>query len=123
MIKILINFSLSKTNLLQIKDKTELMRRENVPTYDGSRLSIDWVHNLVYYNEDKEILVFNMTDTTYEYVVIQEEDEYMNDLTVNPLNSILFYFTNDLKNAVFKRQNYESITGWFKSNCTHTSIH
>jgi hypothetical protein len=89
----LINFSFSKTNLLQIKDKTELMRRKDVSKYDGSRLAIDWIHNLVYYNEDKQILVFNMTDTRYEFVVIQEEEEYMNDIKVNPLNSILFYCT------------------------------
>jgi hypothetical protein len=33
-----------------------------------------------------------MTQTNYEYMVIEEEkNEYIEDLTVNPLDSILFY--------------------------------
>jgi hypothetical protein len=56
-----------------------------------SRLSIDWIHSLVYYNEDNKIFVLNMTDTRYEFVVIEKENEYITDLSVNPLDSTIFY--------------------------------
>ncbi len=60
----------------------------------GKRLSIDWIHNLVYYKTENKILVFNMNDRRYEYVVIEEEEEVrITDLSVNPLDSILFYIT------------------------------
>jgi hypothetical protein len=57
----------------------------------GVRLSIDWIHNLVYYGLKNKIFIFNMTDRRYEYVI--EEKEYIDDLSVNPLDSILFYST------------------------------
>ncbi len=57
---------------------------------DGLNLSIDWIHNLVYYEIKNKIFIFNMTDRRYEYLVI-EEVEYITDLSVNPLDSILFY--------------------------------
>jgi hypothetical protein len=57
----------------------------------GKGLSIDWIHNLVYYNEDKKIIVFNMTHTRYGFVVIEEEENYITDLSVNPLDSVIFY--------------------------------
>ncbi len=56
------------------------------------RLSIDWIHNLVYYNINNKIFIFNMTDRRYEYLVI-EEVGYIRDISVNPLASILFYST------------------------------
>ncbi len=56
----------------------------------GIRLSIDWIHNLVYYNINNKIFVFNMTDRRYQYLVIEEEDQIIKDLSVNPLDSILF---------------------------------
>jgi hypothetical protein len=62
--------------------------------WHGFRLSIDWIHNLVYYNGDKMIIVFNMTHTRYEFVVI-EEMFYITDLSVNPLDSTIFYSTRN----------------------------
>jgi hypothetical protein len=73
---------------LQIKDKTQLMKTEGY----GIRLSIDWIHNLVYYNINNKIFVFNMTDGRYQYLVIEEVGD-ITDLSVNPLDSILFYST------------------------------
>ncbi len=65
---------------------------------DGIRLSIDWIHNLVYYEINNKIFIFNMTDRRYEYLVIEEEKEVVGnitDLSVNPLDSILFYSTSN----------------------------
>jgi hypothetical protein len=76
---------------LQIKDKTELMKRKCELSHEF-RLSIDWIHNLVYYNINNKIFIFNMTDRRYEYLVI-EEVGYIRDISVNPLASILFYST------------------------------
>jgi hypothetical protein len=87
----LIQYFLSKNNLLQIKDRTELLNRKLSSNSDGFRLSIDWIHNLVYYNENHKIVVFNMTDTRYEIVVIEKVKKYILDLSVNPLDSIIFY--------------------------------
>jgi hypothetical protein len=57
----------------------------------GYRLSIDWIHNLVYFNENKKIIVFNMI-TKYEYVVIEvKEEELITDLSVISTDSIIFY--------------------------------
>jgi hypothetical protein len=67
------------------------MKRKYSSYWEGIRLSIDWIHNLVYYNFDKKIIVFNMTHTRYEFVVIEEEEYYISDLSVNPLDSIIFY--------------------------------
>ena len=76
---------------MQIKDKTEIKKVKT--TWDkGHGLSIDWIHNLVYYSMDKKITVFNMTHTRYEFVVIEEVD-YIIDLSVNPLDSTIFYST------------------------------
>jgi hypothetical protein len=55
------------------------------------RLSVDWIHSLVYYNEANEIIVFNMTDTRYDYVVLSEQNDIIEDLSVNPLDSLIFY--------------------------------
>ncbi len=57
----------------------------------GYHLSIDWIHNLVYYNLYNKIFVLNLTQTTHQYLVIEEEVIYITDLTVNPLDSTLFY--------------------------------
>ncbi len=78
---------------MQIKDKYELKTIFDRSSYNfGKRLSIDWIHSLVYFNEDKKINVFNMTDTRYGFVVIKEED-FIEDLSVNPLDSDIFYST------------------------------
>ncbi len=71
MIKILIHFHLSKTNLLQIKDKTELMKSKRV-YLTQNLLSIDWINNLVYYAIHNKIFIFNMTDRRYQYLAIEE---------------------------------------------------
>jgi hypothetical protein len=42
-----------------------------------------------------------MTDTRYEYVII-EEKEHITDLTVNPLDSILFYSTWNWTHSIGK---------------------
>ncbi len=77
---------------MEIKGKTVLMKR--LRRY-GSRLSIDWIHNLVYYGIENKIFIFNMTDRRYQYMVVEEEEEevyvLIDNLTVNPLDSILFY--------------------------------
>jgi hypothetical protein len=75
---------------LQIKDKTEIKKVGS--GWSQYRLSIDWIHNLVYYKVNKKIIVFNMTHTKYEFVVIEEVD-YIIDLSVNPLDSTIFYST------------------------------
>ncbi len=76
-----------------IEDKYELKTTFDRSSYNyGKRLSIDWIHGLVYFNEDKQINVFNMTDTRYGFVVIKEED-FIEDLSVNPLDSDIFYST------------------------------
>jgi hypothetical protein len=67
------------------------VKRKYISYWEGIRLSIDWIHNLVYYNFDKKIIVFNMTHTRYEFVVIEEEECYILDLSVNPLDSVIFY--------------------------------
>ncbi len=71
---------------------------------DGLRLSIDWIHNLVYYQIRNNIFLFNITHTRYHYLVIEEgEMESITDLSVNPLDSILFYSTfNDSKGIIMK---------------------
>jgi hypothetical protein len=74
---------------LQIKEKKEIMIKKQSDGWHGFRLSMDWIHNLVYYNADKMIIVFNMTQTIYEFIVIEEVD-YITDLSVNPLNSTIF---------------------------------
>ncbi len=80
---------------MQIKGKTEIKKVQR--SWGGSRqyrLSIDWIHNLVYYNRDHTIIVFNMTHTRYEFVVI-EENNSIEDLSVNPLDSTIFYSTRN----------------------------
>ncbi len=74
---------------MHIKDKTELMKKKCI-NQKGVRLSIDWIHNLVYYNLYNEIFVFNITDRRYEYLVIEEKEViHITDLTVNPLDSTI----------------------------------
>jgi hypothetical protein len=85
------------------------MKRKCVNTFD---LSIDWIHNLVYYKIVNKIFVLNVTNTRYEYVVIEEEG-CIRDLSVNPLDSILFYSITNWNGLIIK-QNNESITGWPK---------
>ncbi len=88
---------------MQIEDKTELMKMNN--TFDDYvfRLSIDWIHNLVYYNLYNEIFVFNITDRRYEYLVIEEKEViHITDLTVNPLDSLLFYIIITWNGTHFK---------------------
>ncbi len=75
---------------MQIEEKKEIKEVQSV--WNGCRLSIDWIHNLVYYNKDKMIIVFNMTQTTYEFVIIEELDHII-DISVNPLDSTIFYST------------------------------
>ncbi len=75
---------------MQIKDKTEIKKVES--SWSQYRLSIDWIHNLVYYIVYKDVIVFNMTHTRYEFVVIKENDS-IEDLSVNPLDSTIFYST------------------------------
>ncbi len=61
-------------------------------SYRGIGLSIDWIHNLVYYEIENKIFVLNMTERKYKYMIIEEGDmELILDLSVNPLDSILFY--------------------------------
>ncbi len=60
---------------MQIEDKYELKLIFGKSSYNyGKSLSIDWIHNLVYFNEDKKINVFNMTDSRYGFVVTKEDD-------------------------------------------------
>ncbi len=75
---------------MQIKVETEIFKAQNI--YRGVGLSVDWIHNLVYFNANNKIIVFNMTHTRYEFVVIEEAD-YIEDLSVNPLDSTIFYST------------------------------
>jgi hypothetical protein len=75
---------------LQIKDKTEIKKVQSRGI--EYLFSIDWIHNLVYYDVNKKIIVFNMTHTKYEFVVIKEVD-YITDLLVDPLDSTIFYST------------------------------
>ncbi len=75
---------------MQIKEKKEIKKVQS--GQNQFRLSMDWIHNLVYYNKDKMIIVFNMTQTTYEFVIIEELD-YIIDISVNPLDSTIFYST------------------------------
>ncbi len=56
----------------------------------GRCLSIDWIHNLVYFDINNKIYVFNMTDRRYQYLVIEEVGD-ITYLSVNPLDSLLFY--------------------------------
>jgi hypothetical protein len=75
---------------LQIKDKTQLMKMKTTDML-GTIFSIDWIHNLVYY--ENKLFIFNMTDRRYEYLVIEEVADITN-LSVNPLDSLLFYSIN-----------------------------
>ncbi len=56
----------------------------------GSIFSIDWIHNLVYYENINKIFIFNMTHRRYQYLVIEGVERII-DFSVNPLDSILFY--------------------------------
>ncbi len=69
------------------------MARSFTSKDEGIRLSIDWIHNLVYYNENHEIIVFKMTNTTYGFLVVKEECDLVKDFSVDPLTSSIFYST------------------------------
>ncbi len=69
------------------------MARSFTSKDEGIRLSIDWIHNLVYYNENQEIIVFKMTNTKYGFLVVKEERDLVKDFSVDPLTSSIFYST------------------------------
>jgi hypothetical protein len=60
-------------------------------------LSMDWIHNLVYYNQKNEIIVFNLTNPVYGFVVVNEKENIITDLSVNPLDSFIIYIISDAK--------------------------
>jgi hypothetical protein len=78
---------------LKIGGKSELMARSFTSKDEGIRLSIDWINNLVYYNENHEIIVFKMTNSKYGFLVVKEERDLVKDFSVDPLTSSIFYST------------------------------
>jgi hypothetical protein len=58
---------------------------------------MDWIHNLVYYNQNNEIIVFNLTNPGYGFVVTNEKENTIIDLSVNPLDSFIIYIISDAK--------------------------
>jgi hypothetical protein len=58
---------------------------------------MDWIHNLVYYNQNNEIIVFNLTNPVYGFMVINEKENTIIDLSVNPLDSFIIYIIYDAK--------------------------
>jgi hypothetical protein len=47
------------------------------------------------YNENRNIVVFNMNDTGNGFNFIEEEENFILDLSINPLNSLIFYAAFD----------------------------
>ncbi len=50
---------------------------------------MDWIHNLVYYNQNNKIIVFNLTNPGYGFLVTNEKENIIIDLSVNPLDSFI----------------------------------
>ncbi|XP_054155660.1 low-density lipoprotein receptor-related protein 2-like [Oppia nitens] len=64
----------------------------------STRLSIDWIHQLCYYNLNDKIVVFNLTDPKLAngYVVVNEMFYHtVHDLVVDPRESLLFWSVSD----------------------------
>ncbi|CAG2165716.1 unnamed protein product [Oppiella nova] len=80
-------------NVLGIK-KTTLLVKLNKS--ESIRLSIDWIHNLIFYNFNDKIIAFNLTQPLYGYIVVNEMIfNSILDLCVNPLDSQLFWSVSD----------------------------
>ncbi|CAG2112833.1 unnamed protein product [Medioppia subpectinata] len=89
----------SAENVLGIKRKSLLLRLNKSASI---RLSIDWIHNLVFYNIEDKIIAFNLTQPLYGYIVINEMIfNTILDLAVNPMDSLLFWSVSD--NSINRR--------------------
>jgi hypothetical protein len=76
-------------NGLQINGKTPLLPKRG--TFKSMELSIDWIHNLIYFNENHQIIVFHLLQPQYNFLVISEKSGKINDLSINPLKSFIVY--------------------------------
>ncbi len=65
-------------------------------------LSIDWIHNLIYFNENHQIIVFNLHQPQYNFLVISEKSCKINDLSINPLESFIVYSVWGLGGRIMK---------------------
>jgi hypothetical protein len=65
-------------------------------------LSIDWIHNLVYFNEYDGIICFNMNHPKYRFTAISEEGNKIIHVSVNPLDSFIIYCVHDRRGRIMK---------------------
>jgi hypothetical protein len=94
------NFFTSKKNLLGINGKTVLVT--GLQNWYSMELSIDWIHDLVYFNEYDRIILFNMNHPEYRFTVISEKGNKINHISVNPLDSFIIYCVYDHRGKIMK---------------------
>jgi hypothetical protein len=65
-------------------------------------LSLDWIHNLIYFNENDKIIVFNINQPEYGFIAIDGKGNKLNHISVNPLDSFIIYCVYNDKGTIMK---------------------
>jgi hypothetical protein len=77
----------SKSNSLGISSIKKLFQRQQ---YISKRMSLDWIHNLIYVSSIKGIEVISIADNYYSYDVVVH-NESQGDVAVDPIESIIVW--------------------------------
>lgn len=77
----------NRNNSLSLMRETLLF---NINYTDYSKLAYDWVHNLLYFNENHEIHVINIFKPSVRFIV-RKRVAFIRDIIVNPIDSFIVW--------------------------------